>query len=77
MFVLIMPDPSDIGCGEPFLELLEGCDASFRSFFPMNLVNAGTFIPAGMIVVRISSVKGAKLASSVLVPSRTCPATFA
>ncbi|GAA0142007.1 hypothetical protein LIER_35495 [Lithospermum erythrorhizon] len=50
---------------------------SSASVFLVNLVILGSFIPTYVTVVRISSEKGAKPASSVLVPSRTCPATLA
>ncbi|GAA0163815.1 hypothetical protein LIER_39665 [Lithospermum erythrorhizon] len=40
---------------------------SSGSVFPVNLVNTGSFIPAGMTALRVSGQKGARPASSVLV----------
>ncbi|GAA0185068.1 hypothetical protein LIER_32356 [Lithospermum erythrorhizon] len=43
----------------------------------MNLVNAWSFNPAGMMASRMSGKKGASPANSVLVPRRACLATLA
>ncbi|GAA0158688.1 hypothetical protein LIER_15645 [Lithospermum erythrorhizon] len=49
---------------------------SSGSVFPMNLVNAGSFNPTGMMALRMLGEKGASPSNYVLVPHRAYGATL-